>query len=103
MTAGGNLPVPDAFRRHAGQVWGEAGRDWIETLPEHVAACAETWSLGVGAVFDLSHHWVAAARTPDGADVVLKLGVPGEAHLEREAAVLRRWDGRGAVRLLRTD
>jgi streptomycin 6-kinase len=93
--------VPDVLRRNAAQVWGEDGRAWLEALPDHLAACTRRFDLvAVGEPFELSFHWVAPARTASGDDVVLKLGVPGEQHLAREAAVLGRWDGRGAVRLV---
>ena len=95
--------VPDVLRRNAAQVWGDAGRAWLEALPDHLAACARRWDLVVSEPFELSYHWVAPARTASGDAVVLKLGVPGQPHLVREAAVLRRWDGRGAVRLLGDD
>lgn len=42
------------------------------------------------------------ARTPDGADVVLKVQQPHR-ESEHEAAALERWDGDGAVRLLDHD
>lgn len=103
MSPRSHVDVPPALRRRATQVWGDRGRQWLDDLPDHVAACAAAWSLDVGAVFDLSYHWVAAARTVDGTDVVLKLGVPGEPHLVREASVLGRWGGAGAARLVGTD
>jgi streptomycin 6-kinase len=95
--------VPDVLRRNAVQVWGRQGRAWLDALPDHLDACVRRWSLEVGEPFVLSFHWVAPARTAQGAPVVLKLGVPGQPHLRREAAVLRAWGGRGAVRLLDDD
>lgn len=97
------LQVPDALRRNAVQVWGETGRAWLDALPDHLGACSRHWGLTVGEPFELSHHWVAPARTSSGDAVVIKLGVPGHPHLAREADVLRRWDGHGAVRLLGSD
>ncbi len=45
-----------------------------------------------------SHSAVLPVRAPDGAAAVLKIG-----HSEHEHLVLRRWNGDGAVRLLRAD
>lgn len=98
-----SVPVPEALRRNAVQVWGERGRAWLDDLPRLVDDLARRWDLEVGDPFVLSFHWVASCRRRDGSAAVLKLGVPGEAHLAREAAVLGRWDGRGAVRLLDLD
>lgn len=98
-----SVHVPDALRRNAVQVWGERGRAWLDDLPRLVADLADRWDLEVGPPFVLSFHWVAPCRRADGTVAVLKVGVPGEPHLAREAAVLGRWGGRGAVALLDVD
>lgn len=82
--------------------FGEAGADWLKALPDLLRRYAERWSLMIGEPFDLSFNYVVAAQRADGAEVVLKLGVP-RPELQREIAALRWYDGRGAVRLLEAD
>ncbi|ASW55079.1 apolipoprotein N-acyltransferase [Plantactinospora sp. KBS50] len=96
-------PVPARLARTVVAVWGEAGRDWLAGLPALVAAVARDWDLRVGEPFGLTFNWVAAATAADGTPLVLKLGVPGGRHLVREAAALRIFAGRGAVRLVAED
>lgn len=57
------------------------------------------WGLhAVGEVTRSPRASVLPVRTEDGASAVLKIG-----HSEHEHLVLRRWNGDGAVRLLRAD
>ncbi|MFC7546558.1 aminoglycoside phosphotransferase family protein [Plantactinospora sp. GCM10030261] len=91
------------FARNVVAEWGEEGRRWLAELPELSAAVAEDWGLRLGGTFRLTFHWVVSAVSADGDPVVLKLGVPGQEHLAVEAAALRAFAGRGAVRLLATD
>src|SRR5437773_1069880 len=73
---------------------------WLATLPGTVAAVAERWSLTVGAPFQPGGQtaWVAPVRDAAGTEMVLKVGWRHSEALH-EAAGLRAWDGRGAVRL----
>lgn len=97
------LGLPPAFTRRVIDVHGERGRDWLASLPGFIDECATRWSLSIGPpIGDLSYNWVAPARRADGTEVVLKLGVPHR-ELICEAAALRVYDGRGAVRLIDAD
>jgi streptomycin 6-kinase len=86
-------------------VWGEAGRAWLAGLPALLDDVYSAWRLTPdgGTPFDMSLHWVAPVTRSDGAPAVLKLGVPDDGHLAVEAAALRAYGGRGAVRLLAHD
>lgn len=93
--------LPPALQDNVAQAWGAAGRRWLAGLGATVREVSDLWSLDLtGTTYDLSFHWVAPATTADGTPAVLKLGVPGEEHLERETATLRAYDGLGAARLL---
>jgi len=93
--------VPPALRANVVEVWGDAGRSWLTGLPDTVRKIAELWGLQLTrSAYEMSFHWVAPVAAPDGTPAVLKLGVPGEVHLEREGATLRAYDGHGAARLL---
>lgn len=91
------LPLPSNLVAAARQ----EGRDgWLDLLPGLVAEAARRWSLTLGPPFEPGGvtAWVAPAHGPGGADLVLKLVWPHE-DAAHEAAGLRAWDGRGAVRL----
>ncbi|MEX0750504.1 MAG: aminoglycoside phosphotransferase family protein [Dehalococcoidia bacterium] len=83
-------------------VHGERGRAWLEALPALLDDIAREWRIEIREPFALSYNYVTRARTHDGADVVLKVGVPSQA-LANEIAALRHFDGRGAVRLIAAD
>lgn len=78
----------------------ESGRAWLQELPAKVEQCADRWSLLLQAPYPQAYvSWAAPARTAHGEAVVLKLQWP-HSEAEHEAAALRLWDGKGAVRLL---
>lgn len=86
------FPIPAKLAAHSAE---RAG--WIAALPGTVAALAERWSLRLGPPFEPGGQcsWVA----PAGPDLVLKVGWTHD-EARDEAAGLRAWDGRGAVRVL---
>jgi streptomycin 6-kinase len=80
-----------------------AGRAWLDRLPALAAAVSEDWSLRLLPPYPGGMcSWVAPVIRADGRAAVLKLSWP---HREAsgEAAGLRAWAGRGAVRLLAHD
>jgi streptomycin 6-kinase len=95
-----NLAVPPALARNAVDTWGAEGERWLGDLPALLAAIAADWQLTLGPPYMLSFHWVCPATRADGSPAVLKVGPPGPGHLAVEAATLRLYRGRGAVRLL---
>ena len=97
------MQIPNSLKETIVRVHGELGREWLGGLPSLIIECRKRWSLELGKPFDnLSYNLVIACRSSEGADVVLKLGVPC-AELLTEATALRLFDGRGAVRLLAQD
>jgi streptomycin 6-kinase len=79
------------------------GVEWLSSLPSIVEACAEQWSLRVGAPFEPGHvSLVVPVELEDGEPAVLKINFPDE-ESEHEPDALAHWDGRGAVRLLAYD
>src|SRR5579863_7639461 len=95
MTA--RWPVP---RNLAEAARGEARQAWLMSLPVLVGQAADLWSLTVGAPFQPggSTAWVAPARDAAGAGLVLKIAWP-HPEAAHEAAGLRAWAGRAAIRL----
>ena len=97
------MQIPNGLTETIERVHGERGRLWIETIPALIAECRERWALELERPFDnLSYNLVLPGRNSEGADVVLKLGVPCS-ELLTEAAALTLFGGIGAVRLLDHD
>ncbi len=85
------------------ELYGATGAGWLSELPTLIAECAVRWSLTVMPPFErLSYNYVAPVVRADGADVVLKIGVPNP-ELLAEIAALRIFDGHGIVQLLDAD
>lgn len=79
--------------------------EWLDELPDLVAALASDWSLTIGATLHGGHAaLVVEASLADGTAAVLKIGVPGTRRgFGFEATVLRLAGGKGCARLLRED
>lgn len=94
--------VEPGFRAFVVQTLGDAGRAWLDQLPDVIAELATRWRLTLGPELPgglLS--CVRAATLDDGRAVVLKVGAwPRTNH---EIASLRTWAGRGAPELLDAD
>lgn len=91
---------------HPGLAWArrtEAGREWLERLPQLASECVEEWSLELGEPFPYAFASLAVpARRAGGGDAVLKICFPHR-ESEHEADALAVWAGEGAVRLLAHD
>ncbi|MCC2308154.1 aminoglycoside phosphotransferase family protein [Cellulomonas chengniuliangii] len=95
------LTIPTILHDGIGRT--PAGAEWLAALPRLVEAAARRWGLAVGEPFqDGSAAWTAPARTPEGRAVVLKVVMPHD-EARHEAAVLRAWQGHGAVTLVAHD
>jgi streptomycin 6-kinase len=95
--------ISDRMRRNVLHYFGEAGRDWLRDLPYVISEAAERWSLKLGRPFsNLSINFVTPATRGDGAEVVLKAGVPNK-EIFTEISALTLFDGRGAVQILEAD
>jgi len=76
---------------------------WVDDLTGIARSHLEQWELRPeGAAIHGSRSLVLPVRTSDGLPTVLKISFP-DPESEHEHLVLRRWDGNGAVRLLRAD
>jgi streptomycin 6-kinase len=83
--------------------FGEAGRRWVDALPDLAAACMDRWQLTVdGPVAFGAVALVIPVVRQDGSLAVLKLQ-PVDDETGGEPAALQAWAGRGAVRLLAHD
>lgn len=83
---------------------GDEGKQWLDSLPSLVAACAKKWNLVDFSPFkNLSYNYVLLGRRQeDGRNIVLKLSFFKE-ELKQEAIALKTFNGNGCVRLLDFD
>lgn len=83
--------------------WGEEGEKWLTNIPSVIKEFEKKWSVKVGPPFPLSYNYVAPATQLDGANVVLKIGFPGDREFQTEVEALTIFNGDGAVKLLEAD
>jgi streptomycin 6-kinase len=96
------VSVTPVVRRKA-EALGAAGDAWLAGLTGLVADLERRWSVTVGQpLAGGTAAYVARARTGDGLEVVLKLGLP-DPQFADEVGTLARAEGRGYVRLLAHD
>jgi streptomycin 6-kinase len=94
------MNIPPKFIQTMNELYGTAGKEWIDQLPALITTCEKRWSLTVLPPFaPLSYNYVAPALCADGKQVVLKLGFPNP-ELSSEIEALRWFGGRGIAQLL---
>jgi streptomycin 6-kinase len=94
------LTVPIKFAGRTINREKEAGRDWIEQLPRTVSQVLDDWDLTViGPPMSGTVALVWEVSRADGTDCILKVGWR-DVWSRGEAEALRRWSGRGAVKLI---
>ena len=93
---------------HAGEQLGRAGQTWLDGLPALLERALERWGLKLERVISPGGRssLVSLVRQEDGSPAALKLLAPyldgaGE-RTEKERTALARWNGWGAVQLLRS-
>lgn len=97
------MQLAASFEQTIRDIYGRRGEQWLRDLPNLIAGCERRWSLTVAPPFpSLSYNFAAPARSHDGHDVVLKLGVPNP-ELTSEIEALRLYDGRGIAQLIHAD
>ncbi|MGP3948392.1 aminoglycoside phosphotransferase family protein [Streptomyces sp. 7N604] len=102
--AGTPLEPPQRLVRALAEEYGDAGKEWLQELPELVQEALVRWDLTVERVQAPGGRssLVVLVRRADGSPAALKLLAPG-ARSRPEHAALAHWDGWGAVRLLDAD
>jgi len=94
------LVVPARFAARTVEREGAAGQAWVDQLPELVGRLLREWDLTLlGPPVSGTVGLVWEVRDQDGAARMLKVGWR-DAETRDEAEALRRWAGRGAVRLV---
>lgn len=101
----GQITIPERLTETVRALEGEAGREWLATLPARYAAYLDRWQLTLeriaepGGPISLIGY---VHRNDDLSPAVLKAGVINP-ETEQEHAALTHWAGRGAVLLLEAD
>jgi streptomycin 6-kinase len=94
--------IPESFARRIEGTFGERGLVFLHALPRLLDEAAARWQLkSLRPADELSYNFIVYARR-EGAEVVLKLGVP-DRELTSEIHALRHYGGRGAARLMDSD
>jgi streptomycin 6-kinase len=98
------MNLQPAFRERMVNVFGDAGRDWLDRLPRIVDEYAQRWQLQIEPPRYLSYNYVAPATRADGTQAIFKCGVvANNSTIRAEVAALRHWNGDGAVLVLQDD
>jgi len=85
------------------EMHGDAGQAWLNELPGRIADYEHRWAIQVASPFaNLSYNYVAPAVRLDGAQLILKLGMP-HPELSSEIATLRLYNGNGSARLIEAE
>lgn len=92
------------FPSNVMRIWGETGREWLESLPMLVDLLAQKWDLvNLVPVKNMTYNYVLTGqRKHDNVAVVLKLSCD-ERLISQETQALNFYDGRGCVKLLDVD
>ncbi|MBX7060436.1 MAG: aminoglycoside phosphotransferase family protein [Pyrinomonadaceae bacterium] len=102
MAAGNKLSLPKGFVRNIRSLSREAGKRWLEELPQLIVSLETRFAISVGLPFqNINFNFVAPAETIDGRKAVLKIAPPSnDAEIHSEARYVRTLDGNGVVKLL---
>lgn len=94
------ITVPAALVRWRTGISGDAGRTWLDGLPERVAALCGGWNLVLEKAPPLAGATSLVVLVRRGSErLALRVCWP-EHDLSAEVAALQAWDGHGAVRLV---
>ena len=105
--SGMGIDVPELVRRRA-MSNGDAGRRWLDSLPDVVASLAERWNVTIGTPFDSgTAGYVAEAVDRSGRECVVKIAMPLDTDehdaFVRSVTAHRLAAGRGCVVVLDVD
>ncbi len=89
-----------SFKQNISATFGKSGQDWLQELPNIVLKLKERWGLsGIDPFPNMTYHFVAKATQFPNISVVLKIGCDKK-HMQYEDALLKHFQGEGAVRVL---
>ncbi len=97
--------LPQRFVRNTLDLCGETGEKWLNDLPRVIIDIEDNWLLKAEKPFpNLSYNYVVPCLCNDGSKAVLKIALPlNNPEIFNEARFLQMADGKGAVKLLKSD
>jgi streptomycin 6-kinase len=99
----GSFAIPETFASATIAREGQAGRAWIDSLPERFVSLLARWELEPDGPFMYGYVGLVLPVTRIGGEpLVLKLSWM-DPETEQEADALAAWNGEGAVRLIDFD
>ncbi|GAA5205176.1 streptomycin 6-kinase [Microbacterium kyungheense] len=96
------ITVPQSMRAMPRWTRDEAGRAWLDELPQLVAEQCRTWDVEVDGAPLHGSNAIVVPVARGGAVFALRLAPPGD-DVTRQVEALRFWDGRGVVELIEAD
>jgi streptomycin 6-kinase len=93
------ITIPTEFAENTISREGEAGRKWLESLPDLVESLCRRWELTLNGAPMHGGIGLVLPALRGAEPCVLKVGWRDSTTVD-EAKALAHWDGRGAVRLL---
>ncbi|MBT3249942.1 MAG: phosphotransferase [Candidatus Pacebacteria bacterium] len=93
----------DDFCNKIFKLHGEAGKQWLKSIPEIIKKYQEKWKIKVYPPFELSYNYVCPAETFGGEKVVLKLAFPGDNEFKLELEALKRFSSEVSIQIIGED
>jgi streptomycin 6-kinase len=95
----------EKFIQNTIDVCGDAGRKWLDDLPQIIAEIERNWALKAQKPFqNLSYNYVAPCIRAEGSEAVLKIALPlDDPEIFNEARYLETANGNGTVELFELD
>ncbi|MGA9286760.1 MAG: aminoglycoside phosphotransferase family protein [Anaerobacillus sp.] len=93
------MKLQDHFVKSVRFYFKEEGAAWLRSLPELLHYCEQKWSIKMKEPYNLSINYVAPAVNKDGAEVVVKMCLPGTEFLD-ELETLQLFQTNGMVQVI---
>ncbi|NTU47314.1 hypothetical protein HGA88_06865 [Candidatus Roizmanbacteria bacterium] len=95
------ITIPELFIQTVNKLYGAKAELWLNNLPKTIVQYAQKQNVTLGTPLSFeSIHLILNVQNSQGHDLLLKIGYPQDAELQREARALKIYNGEGAVRLL---
>lgn len=93
----------DEFAKKIIALRGDAGKKWLDELPEIIKAYEQKWDIEVLSPFTLSYNYVAPAQAKDGKTFVLKISFPENQEFITEIRALEFFHGDVVIKIIQED
>ena len=90
------------FEKHIVALYGEEGKQWLETIPSILKIYEEKWNIKILKPFPLFYNYVASVVCKKS-KAVIKISFPKNKEFATEMQALTIFNGDGAIKLLQED